>query len=82
MQATGELVLTSLKTGTSNKSGKPYYSAKFLDSEAEEFVTFFIDEPLFHALEELPKGAPVIVTMNLALASKYFTLESVEAIEN
>ena len=82
MKVTGELEFTSLKTGTSNKNGKPYYSAKFLDALAEEFVTFFVEEPLFHVLEELPKGTPVLVIMNLALASKYFTLESVEPLED
>ncbi len=81
MKVSGEGMFASCRSGVSKKTGKNYFSAKFLDSEAEEFVNFFIEEPLYHALENMPKNTPVILTLNLALASKYFRLESVEPIE-
>ena len=81
MIVTGEAKFTSVQSGVSAKTGKEYFRAKFLDSDAEEFITFFIDEEVCHGLESLKKGAPVILTLSLALASKYFRLESVEPIE-
>lgn len=81
MIATGEGRIASVRHGVSKKTGKEYFAVKILDTEAEEFVNFFIEEELFNELESLPKNTPVILTLNLALASKYFRLESIEPIE-
>lgn len=81
MDVTGKLYFGSCSYGTSRKTGKPYYIAKFRDPQAEEYVSFFIEEPLFHVLENLPKDSPVVLTLNLSINRKYFKLESVEPIE-
>lgn len=81
MIATGEGRIASVRRGVSKKTKAEYFAVKILDAEAEEFVNFFIEEDLFNELESLPKNTPVILTLNLALASKYFRLESIEPIE-
>ncbi len=80
MKATAILEFTSLQSGVSKSTGKPYFRGKFLDSDAEEFLSFFMDEELFHALESLEKHTPVSVTLNISLTSKFFKLEAVEAL--
>ena len=81
MKARCVLELTSLQSGVSSKSGKPYHKGKFLDSEAEEFVSLFMDETLFRSLESMEKHTPVCVTLSISLNSKFFKLEAVEPIE-
>lgn len=81
MVATGKGRLASVRHGVSKKTGEAYFAVKILDTEAEEFVNFFIEEELFNEVESLPKNAPVMLTLNLALASKYFRLVSIEPVE-
>lgn len=65
-----------------NKNGKAWHMSKFLDEDAEEFFTAFVDETLFEQFQTLPKHTPVLLTLNLVPGQKYFSLESVEIIEN
>lgn len=81
MIATGKGRIASVRRGVSKKTGENYFSVKILDDEAEEFVNFFIEEELFNELESLPKNTTVVLTLNLALASKYFRLVSIEPVE-
>ncbi len=81
MIATGKGRIASVRHGVSKKTGEEYFAVKILDTEAEEFVNFFIEEELFNELETLPKNTPVMLTLDLALASKYFRLVSIEPVE-
>lgn len=81
MRVTGEADFISAKSGVSKKTGKDYFTAKFLDAEAEEFAQFFIEESLFHELETLPKHTSVILTLDVALQSRYFSLISIEVVQ-
>ena len=81
MIVTGEATFTSLNNGTSRKTGKPWFSAKFLDSGAEEYATLFISEELYNELQEIPTHTPVLLTLNLSMSSRYFRLASIEPIE-
>lgn len=80
MRLTGESMFVSARAG--NKNGKDWHMAKFLDEDAEEFFTAFVDETLFEQFQTLPKHTSVILTLNLVPGQKYFSLESVEIIEN
>lgn len=80
MRLTGESMFVSARAG--NKNGKDWHMAKFLDEDAEEFFTAFVDETLFEQFQTLPKHTSVILTLNLVPGQKYFSLESAEIIEN
>lgn len=79
MRVTGESRFIAVKTG--QKNGKDWFMAKFLDENAEEFFTAFINAELFRALEGVSKKTPVVLTLELVPGQKYFTIESIEAIE-
>lgn len=81
MKVTGEAVYTSRMSGTSKKTGKPYFSLKFLDEEAEEFFQCFVEEALFQKFDGVEKKTPVLLTINYVPGSKFFSLESLELIE-
>ena len=80
MTLSGETTYISAKSG--NKNGKDWFAVKFLDEDAEEFFTCFMDEQMFGNFQGLPKRAAVILTLNLVPGQKYFSLESVEIIGN
>lgn len=76
MQVTGESSFVSAKAG--KKNGKDWFMAKFLDDNADEFFTAFINEELFQELQGMEKKTPVILTLNLVPGQKYFSIESIE----
>ena len=78
MRLTGESMFVSARAG--QKNGKEWHMLKFLDEDAEEFFTAFVDETLSRQFQKLPKHTPVNLTLNLVPGQKYFSLESVEAI--
>ena len=45
MKLTGESMFVSARAG--QKNGKEWHMLKFLDEDAEEFFTAFVDETLF-----------------------------------
>lgn len=80
MKLTGESMFVSARAG--QKNGKEWHMLKFLDEDAEEFFTAFVDETLFGQFQTLPKHTPVLLTLNLVPGQKYFSLESVEILGN
>lgn len=76
MQVTGESSFVSVKTG--KKDGKDWFMAKFLDDNADEFFTAFIEKELYQELQGMEKKTPVILTLNLVPGQKYFSVESIE----
>lgn len=81
MVVTGEARFKNAKSGTSKKTGKEYFTSKFLDEHAEEFVTFFVSQELFEECQKLAKDTPVILTLELAVASRYAKLVAIEVME-
>lgn len=79
MIVTGEAQYVSAKSGS--KNGKGWYILKFLDEEAEEFFTLFVDKELYDAIEGIPKKAPVILTLRIVPGQKYLRLEAIELIK-
>ena len=79
MNVTGETSFVSVKCG--NKNDKHWYMAKFLDNDADEFFTAFIDKDLYADLEGVEKKTPVVLTMNLVPGQKFFTVESREILK-
>ena len=80
MKLAGESTYISSRSG--QKNGKEWHMVKFLDEDAEEFFTAFVDENMFKLFEGLPKHSAVVLTLNLVPGQKYFSLESVEILEN
>ncbi len=80
MRLTGESMFVSARAG--QKNGKEWHMLKFLDEDAEEFFTAFVDETLSRQFQKLPKHTPVNLTLNLVPGQKYFSLESVEVLSN
>ncbi len=80
MKLTGESMFVSARAG--QKNGKEWHMIKFLDEDAEEFFTAFVDETLFEQFQTLPKHTAVMLTINLVPGLKYFSLESVEILGN
>lgn len=80
MTLIGESVFISTRAG--QKNGKDWYMVKFLDEDAEEFFTAFVNETLFEQFQTLPKHTAVVLTVNLVPGQKYFSLESVEILKN
>lgn len=80
MTLSGETTFVSARTG--QKNGKSWFAVKFLDDAAEEFFTCFMEEHMFENFQGLPKHTPVILTLNLVPGQKYFSLESVEILNN
>ncbi len=80
MKLTGESMFVSARAG--QKNGKDWHMLKFLDEDAEEFFTAFVDETLFEQFQTLPKHTAVILTLNLVPGKNYFSVESVEIVEN
>ena len=80
MKLTGESMFVSARAG--KKNGKEWHMLKFLDEDAEEFFTAFVDETLSRQFQILPKHTPVLLTLNLVPGQKYFSLESVEVLSN
>lgn len=76
MHVTGESSFVSVKAGT--KNGKDWFMAKFLDNNADEFFTAFINEELYQELQGMEKKTPVILTMNLVPGQKFFSVENIE----
>lgn len=76
MYVTGESSFVSVKAGT--KNGKDWFMAKFLDNNADEFFTAFINEELYQELQGMEKKTPVILTMNLVPGQKFFSVENIE----
>lgn len=66
--------------GISKKTGKPYNTVKVLDDEADEFITFFVDDELFQVCQFLEKNTPVCLTIELVVSSRFAKLISVEVI--
>lgn len=81
MRLTGESVFVSAISGTSQKTGKAYCRVKFLDEQADEFFTAYVDASMYESLMEFKKHTPVILTLNLVPGQSYFTLESIELIK-
>ncbi|WP_075721085.1 hypothetical protein [Roseburia sp. 499] len=81
MIVTGEALYTSRTSGTSKRTGKPYFSIKFLDENAEEFFQCFVEQELFDAFDGIEKKTPVLLTLNYVPGSKFFSLESLEILE-
>ena len=79
MRVTGESIFITVRSGTS-KAGKEYYTAKFLDKDADEFYTIFIEEDMFNDLKEMQRNTPVILTIDEVIGQKYVSLISVEEI--
>ena len=80
MIVTGEAKYISAKSGS--KNGKGWYILKFLDEEADEFFTLFVEKELFDALEGLPKKAPLILTLHIVPGQKFCRLENIEIVPN
>ena len=78
MHVTGESSFISAKAGKKNE--KDWFMAKFLDEDADEFFTAFINEELFQELQGMEKKTPVILTLNLVPGQKYFSVESIEIV--
>lgn len=79
MLVTGESRFISVKAG--QKNGKDWFMVKFLDENADEFFTAFINEDLYRDLEGVAKKTPVVLTLQLVPGQKYFTVESIEVVE-
>lgn len=79
MQVAGESFFVSAKTG--QKNGKDWFMAKFLDEDADEFFTAFINEDLYRDLQGVAKKTPVVLTLNLVPGQKYFSVETIEIVE-
>ncbi len=79
MRVKGESIFMAVRSGTS-KAGKPFYTAKFLDKDADEFYTIFIDEDMYNDLKEMQRSTPVLLTIDEVIGSKYISLVSVEEI--
>lgn len=77
MQVTGESSFISVRDGQKS-DGTKWYMAKFLDENADEFFTAFIEKELYQELQGMEKKTPVILTMNLVPGQKYFSIESIE----
>lgn len=77
MIVTGESLFISSKTGL-KKDNTPWYSLKFLDEDAEEFFTMFVDDKLFNHFQGVGKKTGVILTMETLPGSKFCTLRNVE----
>lgn len=80
MLATGESKFISARSG--EKNGKLWFMIKFLDDSADEFFTAFVDQSLYEQFQGIAKHTPVVLTMNIVPGQRFFTLESVEIIEN
>lgn len=81
MLMTGETLFISTKMGT-KKNGENWYAGKFLDNDADEFFSVFVDENLFNKMKSLSKHTPVVLTLNLVPGQKYFSMESIEIVKN
>lgn len=79
MKVSGESVFISCRTG--EKNGKNWFSAKFLDEAADEFVTVFVSEDLYRELEGVARKTPVILTLQIVPGQKYFSLEQIEFVD-
>ena len=76
MKVTGESSFISAKAGA--KNGKDWFMAKFLDEDADEFFTAFINAELYQELQGMERKTPVVLTMNLVPGQKFFAVESIE----
>lgn len=79
MRLDGECIFSGVREGV-KKDGKPWFSSRYLDNDADAFFTIFIDEALYRELLKVPKRTPVLLTLNLVPGQKYVTLENVEVI--
>lgn len=79
MLVTGESRFISVKAG--QKNDKDWFMVKFLDENADEFFTAFINKDLYQDLEGVAKKTPVVLTLQLVPGQKYFTVESIEVVE-
>lgn len=79
MYLTGESRFISVKAG--QKNGKDWFMVKFLDENADEFFSAFINEDLYKDLEGIPKRTPVVLNLQLVPGQKYFSVESIEVVE-
>lgn len=75
----GNSVFVSRKSGL-KKNGEAWYSVKFLDDDADEFFTCFVDERLFNAFEGISRKTAVTLTLELVPGSKFFNLEDFELV--
>ncbi len=73
----GDSLFVSRKSGL-KKNGDAWFSIKFLDDEADEFFTCFVDEKLFNTFEGITKKTAVGLTLDLVPGSKYFSLVGFE----
>lgn len=80
MTLSGEATFVSARTG--EKNGKQWNAIKLLDEQGEEFFTCFVSEQIFENFQGLAKHTPVFLTLNLVPGQKYFSLESVEILDN
>ena len=81
MIVTGEATLIATNRGTSKKTGRDWFSVKVHDAQSEEYATLFVSEEEFQAYSQIPTHSPVLLNLNLSLATRYFRLESIEPIE-
>lgn len=79
MIVSGECKYVSAKTGL-KKDGASYFMVKFLDEDADEFFTCFVDSELFNGIQGVPKKTPVLLTMCLVPGQKYVKLENIEVL--
>ena len=80
MLVSGESLFISSKTGL-KKDQKPWFSLKFLDEDAEEYFTLFVDDKLFNHFQGVGKKTGVILTMEILPGSKFCTLKNVEILD-
>ena len=79
MTVTGESIFISAKQGT-KKDGSTWFMLKFLDNDADEFFSVFVDEKIFSEMSACVKHTPVLMTLNIVPGSKYFDLANLEVV--
>lgn len=77
MVLTGKAEFICRRDGV-KKDGTPWYYIKLLDSDADEFITAFVDERIYKEFEKVARRTGVVLTLNLVPGKKYFSVEGYE----
>lgn len=74
--------LSEAISGTSKKTGKSFQGFKVHDEAAKEYVMVFVDAETFDRYRAIEPGTPVQLVLDVKLGTPFYSLVSLEILED